>query len=99
MADYDSLPELREALTSDSPDRRADAYGDVMSEDIQPSQLLETPPDATALQTLRDANVIPDEDRDRGQSMRDVNQRIVELLEQILDELQDDVVVQDEGQL
>lgn len=96
MPEFDTVADLREALTANDPDRRAQAYGDVMAEDVQPSAILDTPPDETALETLRDADVL-DEERGAGRSMRDVNDRIVELLEDIRDELQDDVVAQDGG--
>lgn len=66
-----------------------------MALDVQPSQILETPPEPNAVETLRDADIIPEDEQQDGSSMRDVNRRVVELLEDIRDELRDDVVVQD----
>lgn len=84
MADYDNIAELRRALSADSPDRRANAYGDVMAQDVQPSQILETPPDSAAVQTLVEAGVVADEDTgNQGPPASDRWARIEELLETI----------------
>lgn len=60
MSDYASLADLREELTANDPDQRANAYGAVMSHDIQPSQVLGSKPDQSAIDTLTDNGVIPE---------------------------------------
>lgn len=77
---YDNLANLRAALTSDNVDRRTDAYEAVLSNDIQPKDVLgESPPE----QALRDAGVLPPSDE--AASRADREQQIIKLLEQIVE--------------
>lgn len=86
MPEYDNLADLRQALSADDPDSRAEAYGAVMQHDVEPSQLLQTPPDDGAVETLRSADVLAqpgEEDR----SAADQRQEILEKLNEIADHL------------
>lgn len=84
MAQYNDTAALRAALTDDDPDDRAEAYGAVMGQDVQPSELLQTPPKPAALETLRAAGVLGDAASD-GAPIGDRWERIEELLEAIRD--------------
>lgn len=84
---YSDLAALREALTADDPDDRANAYGDVMEQDVQPSELLGTDPDGAAVQTLVEANVIPESESGGapGRKTSERDEEIVALLKEIAD--------------
>lgn len=84
MATYENLARLRQALSSDDPDDRAEAYGDVIENDVKPSEILETPPDDAKVQMLRDADVLPEEDPGGPRvAANEQRKRIIELLEEI----------------
>lgn len=74
--DYDSLAKLRAALTSDDASARSDAYGAVLSNDIEPTDVLGEDPPA---QALKDAGVIPEDGG--GEGHLDVLKDIRDLLE------------------
>lgn len=71
--EYRSLPELREALTSDNPETRAPAYAAVTGADVDVSEALSSDPPE---QTLVDEGVIPASSQEPGVQV------------QILDELE-----------
>lgn len=80
MAKYDSLPALRRALSSDDPDRRAKAYGDVASVGIDPVDALsDEPPE----QELVDAGLIPASEESQQMHTQEYRQQVLALLEQI----------------
>lgn len=83
--DYSSLAELRAELTDDNPDDRANAYGAVIGHDIQPSQVLGADPDASAVQTLVAANVIPDESGSPGRQKGDRDEELLTVLKECRD--------------
>lgn len=78
---YSSVASLRESLTSDNPDTRAEAYTAVLNADVQPSLILNTPPDSGAVNQLVEAGVLPAPADDTPGSDRFA--RMVELLEEI----------------
>lgn len=82
---YSSLAELRAELTDDSPDDRANAYGAVMENDIQPSQVLGSSPDTSAVQTLVEAGVIPDESGAPGRPKADRDEELLTVLKECRD--------------
>lgn len=93
MPDYPDLADLREELTVDDPDRRANAYGAVMSSDVAVSDVLASDPDEEVVRTLVEDDVIPDRGPGGGGRGRPASERdeaIVELLEEIRDALQTD---------
>lgn len=102
MPQYQDLSDLREELTVDDPDRRANAYGAVMAleDDVQISDVLGPQPDEDVVDSLVAADVIPPQ-RGAGRDGRPAAERdeeIVDLLRDILEELrEDDVVAQDGG--
>lgn len=87
--EYNSLAELRSELTADDPDERANAYGSVMGQDVQVSQVLGTDPDEVALRDLRAAGVIPEESSSAGRSKAERDEEVVELLVEVRDLLVD----------
>ena len=78
---YSSLPALRRALTDDDPDDRANAYGAVMSADVQPSQVLATPPDDAAIATLEEAGVLPTDAAEGNIGTQEYRRRVLDALE------------------
>lgn len=89
VVDYESVAALRAALTSDSPDRRAEAYSDILQVDVQPTSILETPPDSAALRTLRRAGILAEE-RNQGPPASELWSDVVALLEEIRDNTGDE---------
>lgn len=82
MTDYESLAELRRALSADDPDRRANAYGDIMEHDVQPSQVLTEEPAEAVLSTLRQEKVLP-EQAQTGMPTSEYRNQVVALLQDI----------------
>lgn len=87
---YSSLAELRSQLTDDDPDERANAYGAVMQEDVQPSQVLGTNPDQPAVQSLVEAGIIPEKSSEGGRPAAERDEEVVEILKEIRDAVQND---------
>lgn len=85
MPNYPSLSALRAALTADDPDKRAEAYSDVMNVDLQPSEVLATEPGDAVVQSLADGGVIPETASDPGKPAVDQRQEIIDLLTEIRD--------------
>lgn len=82
---YDSLAQLRRSLTAEDPDRRANAYGDIMSHDVQPSQVLKTPPEEAAIATLEENSVLPANTSEGGDlTTQEYRHRVVDLLEELV---------------
>lgn len=82
-AQYDGLAQLRDALSSDDPDYRAEAYGAVMGEDLKPSQVLETPPEDSVVSTLEDAGVVPENSTEQKMDTATWRQEALAVLQQI----------------
>lgn len=102
MPDYPNLAALRQALTTDDADERGRAYGAVLNadDDVQPSDVLAGDPDEETVDSLADADVIPDDRGAGGRGGRPAAERdeeVVDLLRDIRDLLDDDVVAQDGG--
>lgn len=89
MPQFNDIAELRSALTSDDPDQRAPAYGAVMNQDVQPSAVLQSEPDETAVQSLVDADVIPEPNSSRGRAAAERDEEKAQLLREIRDAVQD----------
>lgn len=81
---YPNLPELREALTSDEPDRRGQAYSDVYEAGFQPSDVLSNDPPA---EDLAEAGLVPGSSPSQPPASERWSE-VVSLLEDIRDELQ-----------
>lgn len=98
MPEYPNLAELREELTIDDPDRRANAYGTVLSSDVEVSDVLESNPDDDVVEELVDDDVIPPRGPGggTGRPAADRQERVIQLLEDILQELETDAVVQED---
>lgn len=84
MAHYRSVAELRQALSSDDADRRADAYGAVygVDDDIEPRDVLgENPPK----DILVEAGVVESEEEgwSRRETLEDIVDRLDELIEAV----------------
>lgn len=79
---YDSMAELRAALTDEDPDRRAPAYGAVMEADLEPSAVLGQDPPETA---LVDAGIIPERPSDTGRPSSEVREEQLSVLKEIRD--------------
>lgn len=86
--EYSSLAELRSELTADDADERANAYGSVMEQDVQVSQVLGSKPDQSAVKTLAEAGVIPDDSAEQGRPAAEREEEVVELLKDIRDAVQ-----------
>lgn len=84
MPDYDDLADLREELTVDDPDRRAQAYGAVMSSDVEVSDVLAADPTDDVVDVLVEDDVIPPVGL-RGGHTRPVSERDEALLEALED--------------
>lgn len=82
MSDYESLAVLRRALTADDPDRRANAYGDVMEHDVAVSELLADEPEESTVETLRVAGVLPEKSQS-GLPTPEYRKQVLELLQEI----------------
>lgn len=81
MAPYQSLPDLRAALSSDEPDTRVDAYRAVFEADLEPRAVMGNDPPEDELVA---AGVIEDGDSDDGEpTAQGQRARIIELLEQL----------------
>lgn len=95
MPEYSDLADLREELTVDDPDRRANAYGAVMSlegDDVQVSDVLGPQPDDDTVAALVDGDVIPPRrgsDRD-ARPAADRDAEMLQVLREIRDLLQTD---------
>lgn len=85
---YSNLAELRSELTDENPDDRANAYGAVMQNDVQPSQVLGSQPDPEAVQTLVEAGVIPEQTSDKGRPKAERDEEMLRVLKEIRDAVQ-----------
>lgn len=83
--DYETVAELRAALTADDAARRSDAYGAVISEDIDPEHVLsDDPPEAA----LRDAGVVPPQEGLDPDSAAATRKQIVDKLDELIEAVQ-----------
>lgn len=78
---YNGLPDLRQALTADEANRRAEAYSAVLEHDIPPEDVLSANPPKDALQ---DAGVIPDSGPEMPAASEDRQEKL-QLLREIRD--------------
>lgn len=83
MADYNSLAELRRAMVSGDPDRRATAYAAVYQADLNASEVLDDEPGEEVVQTLVDQDIVPESGTEGGVDAREWRPRVIELLEEI----------------
>lgn len=82
MAEYDNLPALRRALSSDDADARANAYGACFEAGVEPSAVLsDDPPEGD----LEDAGVIPT--GEERETREDREEQMITLLREIRDAL------------
>lgn len=82
MPDYGSLAALRDALTSDDPDTRAEAYQAVLETDTKVSAVLGGDVSDEVVATLVEADVIP-EGGTASPPVSENWERALELLESI----------------
>lgn len=82
---YDSLADLRAALSSDNAEKRSDAYGHVFGADVEPRDVQVANPDEEAVATLVDDGVIPatGADLSGGKPSSEYYEEMVALLEEI----------------
>lgn len=83
LAQYRDLASLRDAMTSDEADQRVDAYMAVRDAGVDPDDVLTARPDESAVETLRETDVIGPEPTDDGMTAYEQRQRIIELLEDL----------------
>lgn len=85
MAQYPTTAALRRALSSDDPDRRADAYGAVMQHDVEPAQILADPPDTSAVSSLVEADVLDEETSSDDMTTVEWREEVLDVLNTIAD--------------
>lgn len=82
MAEYNNLAELRQELTADDPDQRANAYAAVLNADLEVSDVLGPEPPT---QALEDAGVVPENTTENRKPAAEHRVEQTELLKEIRD--------------